>query len=77
MLEEKSNGEASLREVLKLAVGVSKNDGVNVEGSMQPEDWRINQPLKRQNGFEEIPAPNGFSGTLGHISSEVTPGWLF
>ncbi|MFA7035645.1 MAG: DEAD/DEAH box helicase [Methanosarcina sp.] len=60
------NGEASLREVLKLAVGVSeKADGVNVEG-LNATGWigELISRLKDKTGFEELPAPNGFSGTL-------------
>ncbi|WP_410508390.1 DEAD/DEAH box helicase [Methanosarcina hadiensis] len=60
------NGEASLREVLKLAVGVSeKADGVDVEG-LNATGWigELISRLKDKTGFEELPAPDGFSGTL-------------
>ncbi|AKB26876.1 Helicase, SNF2/RAD54 family [Methanosarcina siciliae T4/M] len=60
------NGEASLREVLKLAVGVSeKTDGVDVEG-LNATGWieELIRRLKDKTGFEELPAPDGFSGAL-------------
>jgi len=60
------NGEASLREVLKMAVGVSeKADGVDVEG-LNAAGWigELISRLKDKTGFEELPAPYGFSGTL-------------
>jgi len=60
------NGEASLRDVLKLAVGASeKADGVDVEG-LNAAGWieELITRLKDKTGFEELPAPNGFSGTL-------------
>lgn len=60
------NGEASLREVLKMAVGTSeKADGVDVEG-LNATGWigALISRLKDKTGFEELPAPNGFSGTL-------------
>ncbi|WP_440946246.1 DEAD/DEAH box helicase [Methanosarcina sp. T3] len=60
------HGEASLREVLKLAVGVSeKADGVDVEG-LNAAGWieELVRRLKDKTGFEELPAPYGFSGTL-------------
>jgi SNF2 family DNA or RNA helicase len=60
------NGEASLREVLKLAVGASENaNGVDVEG-LNAAGWigELISRLKDKTGFEELPAPDGFSGTL-------------
>jgi len=60
------NGEASLREVLKMAVGASeKANGVDVEG-LNAAGWigELIRRLKDKTGFEELPAPNGFSGTL-------------
>ena len=59
-------GEASLREVLKLAVGASeKANGVDVEG-LNAAGWigELISRLKDKTGFEELPAPDGFSGTL-------------
>lgn len=58
--------EASLREVLKLAVGASeKADGVDIEG-LNADGWigELIRRLKDKAGFEELPAPDGFSGTL-------------
>lgn len=60
------HGEASLREVLKLAVGASeKADGVDVEG-LNAAGWigELISRLKDKTGFEELPAPDVFSGTL-------------
>lgn len=60
------HGEASLREVIKLAVGASeKADGVDVEG-LNAAGWigELISRLKDKTGFEELPAPDGFSGTL-------------
>jgi SNF2 family DNA or RNA helicase len=60
------HGEASLREVLKLAVGASeKADGVDFEG-LNAAGWieELITRLKDKTGFEELPAPDGFSGTL-------------
>lgn len=60
------HGEASLREVLKLAVGASeKTDGVDVEG-INATGWieELISRLKDKTGFEKLPAPDGFSGTL-------------
>jgi len=64
--KQNPNGEASLRDVLKLAVGASeKADGVDVEG-LNAAGWieELITRLKDKTGFEELPAPNGFSGTL-------------
>ena len=60
------HGEASLREVIKLAVGASeKADGVDFEG-LNATGWigELISRLKDKTGFEELPAPDGFSGTL-------------
>lgn len=60
------HGEASLREVLKLAVGASeKTEGLDFEG-INATGWigELISHLKDKTGFEELPAPNGFSGTL-------------
>ena len=60
------HGEASLLEVIKLAVGASKKtEGVNFEG-LNATGWigELISRLKDKAGFEELPAPNGFSGTL-------------
>lgn len=60
------HGEANLREVLKLAVGASENaEGLDFEG-INAEGWigELISRLKDKTGFEELPAPNGFSGTL-------------
>jgi SNF2 family DNA or RNA helicase len=59
-------GEESLREVLKLAVGASeKAGGLDFEG-INADGWigELISHLKEKTGFEELPAPNGFSGTL-------------
>jgi SNF2 family DNA or RNA helicase len=64
--QKNPHGEASLREVIKLAVGASeKADGVDVEG-LNATGWigELINRLKDKAGFEELPAPNGFSGTL-------------
>ncbi|MHC1756018.1 MAG: DEAD/DEAH box helicase [Methanosarcina sp.] len=64
--QKNPHGEASLREVIKLAVGASeKADGVDVEG-LNATGWigELSNRLKDKAGFEELPAPNGFSGTL-------------
>ncbi len=60
------HGEASLREVIKLAVGASeKAEGLDFEG-LNATGWigELISHLKEKAGFEELPAPNGFSGTL-------------
>lgn len=60
------HGEANLREVLKLAVGASENaEGLDFEG-INAEGWigELISRLTDKTGFEELPAPNGFSGTL-------------
>lgn len=60
------HGEASLREVLKLAMGASeKVEGLDFEG-INATGWigELISHLKDKTGFEELPAPNGFSGTL-------------
>ncbi len=60
------HGEASLREVLKLALGTSeKTEGMDFEG-INATGWigELISRLKDKTGFEELPAPNGFSGTL-------------
>lgn len=60
------HGEESLREVLKLAVGASeKAGGLDFEG-INADGWigELISRLKDKTGFEELPAPNGFSGTL-------------
>lgn len=60
------HGEASLHEVLKMAVGASeKVEGLDFEG-INAEGWigELISRLKDKTGFEELPAPNGFSGTL-------------
>ncbi len=60
------HGEASLRDVIKLAVGASeKADGVEIEG-LSAAGWieELISRLKDKTGFEELPAPEGFSGTL-------------
>ncbi|MDI9393959.1 MAG: DEAD/DEAH box helicase [Euryarchaeota archaeon] len=59
-------GEASLRDVLKMAVGASeKANGLDVEG-LNAAGWigELISRLKDKSGFEELPAPSGFSGTL-------------
>jgi SNF2 family DNA or RNA helicase len=60
------HGESSLREVLKLAMGASeKAKGLDFEG-INATGWigELISRLKDKTGFEELPAPNGFSGTL-------------
>src|SRR5665647_2853194 len=60
------HGEASLRDVIKLAVGASeKAGGLDFEG-LNATGWigELISHLKDKAGFEELPAPNGFSGTL-------------
>jgi len=60
------HGEASLKEVIKLAVGASeKADGVDFEG-LNAAGWigELISRLKDKTGFEELLAPDGFSGTL-------------
>jgi len=60
------HGEASLRDVIKLAVGASeKADGVEIEG-LSAAGWieELISRLKDKTGFEELPAPDGFSGNL-------------
>ncbi|HWR26094.1 MAG TPA: DEAD/DEAH box helicase, partial [Methanosarcina sp.] len=60
------HGEASLREVIKLAVGASeKAEGLNFEG-LDATGWieELISRLKDKAGFEELPSPDGFSGTL-------------
>ncbi len=60
------HGEASLRDVIKLAVGASeKAEGLDFEG-LNASGWigELISHLKEKAGFEELPAPNGFSGTL-------------
>ncbi len=60
------HGEASLRDVIKLAVGASETaDGVDIEG-LNATGWieELISRLKDKTGFEELLAPNGFSGTL-------------
>jgi len=60
------HGEASLREVIKLAVGASeKAEVLDFEG-LNATGWigELISRLKDKAGFEELPAPNGFSGTL-------------
>ena len=60
------HGEASLLEVVKLAVGASEEaggldfKGVNADGWIE----ELISRLKDKAGFEELPAPDGFSGTL-------------
>jgi len=73
------HGEASLREVLKLAMGASeKAEGLDFEG-INATGWvgELISRLKDKTGFEELPAPNGFQGLFGPISSVVTHGFLF
>lgn len=60
------HGEASLREVIKLAVGASeKAEGMDFEG-LNASGWikELISRLKDKTGFEELSAPDGFSGTL-------------
>jgi SNF2 family DNA or RNA helicase len=60
------HGEASLRDVIKLAVGASeKAEGLDFEG-LNASGWigELISRLKDKAGFEELPAPDGFSGTL-------------
>ena len=60
------HGEASLRDVIKLAVGASeKAEGLDFEG-LNATGWigELISHLKDKAGFEELPAPDGFSGTL-------------
>ncbi len=60
------HGEASLHEVIKLAVGASeKANGVDF-GGLNATGWieELISRLKDKTGFEELPAPDGFSGTL-------------
>jgi len=60
------HGEASLRDVIKLAVGASEKAGdLDFEG-LNATGWigELISHLKDKAGFEELPAPNGFSGTL-------------
>ena len=60
------HGEASLRDVIKLAVGASeKAGGLDFEG-LNASGWigELISHLKDKAGFEELPAPDGFSGTL-------------
>ena len=64
--EKNPHGEASLLEVIKLAVGASKKaEGVDFEG-LNATGWigELISRLKDKAGFEELPAPKGFSGNL-------------
>lgn len=60
------HGEASLREVIKLAVGASeKAEGFDFKG-VDADGWieELISRLTEKAGFEELSAPDGFSGTL-------------
>ena len=60
------HGEASLLEVIKLAVGASETaEGLDFKG-VDADGWieELISHLKDKAGFEELPAPDGFSGTL-------------
>ncbi len=60
------HGEASLLEVIKLAVGASETaEGLDFRG-VDADGWieELISHLKDKAGFEELPAPDGFSGTL-------------
>ena len=59
-------GEASLRDVVKMALGASeKADGFDFEG-LNATGWieELIHQLKDRTGFEELKAPEAFSGTL-------------
>jgi SNF2 family DNA or RNA helicase len=59
-------GEASLLDVIKLSVGASEEAGVLDFKGVDADGWieELINRLKDKAGFEELPAPNGFSGTL-------------
>ena len=60
------HGEASLLEVIKLAVGASEEAGGLDFKRVDADGWieELISRLKDKAGFEELPAPDGFSGTL-------------
>jgi SNF2 family DNA or RNA helicase len=60
------HGEASLLEIIKLSVGASeRTDGLDFKG-VDADGWieDLISHLTDKAGFEELPAPDGFSGTL-------------
>jgi SNF2 family DNA or RNA helicase len=60
------HGEASLLEVIKLALGASETtEGLDFKG-VDADGWieELINSLRDKAGFEELPAPGGFSGTL-------------
>ncbi|MDQ1254127.1 MAG: hypothetical protein QG646_3347 [Euryarchaeota archaeon] len=60
------HGEASLLDIIKLAVGASETaKGLDFKG-VDADGWieELISHLKDKAGFEELPAPDGFSGTL-------------
>jgi len=64
--KQKSSGQATVREILQMALGAAKSDGVIEFDGVKATGW-INDLLKQLEGrsrFEEMESPQNFSGAL-------------